>query len=66
MKIRSDLVGVVVLTTADGTALTLNPGDEVPEGVVVGDHLTHEPEEATEANPGDEVPESPKPRTRKR
>lgn len=40
MKIRDDLVGVVIATTSDGTTVTLNAGDEVPEGVVVGDHLT--------------------------
>jgi hypothetical protein len=37
-KIRSDLEGVVS-TYLDGGAITLAPGDEVPEGVVVGDHL---------------------------
>ena len=69
MKIRSDLIGVVIVTTSEGTTITLNPGDEVPGGVEVGDHLTVEPEaeEAPDdANPGDEVPETPKPRTRKR
>ena len=67
MRIRRDLVGVVVLTTAEGATLTLNPGDEVPEGVEVGDHLTVAAGEAPDdANPGDEVPETPKRRTRKR
>ena len=54
MKIRSDLIGVVILTTTEGTTLTLNPGDEVPEGIVVGDHLTAEPEPESE-NAGDDV-----------
>lgn len=40
-KIRSDLEGVVHAYTADGSPLghTLAAGDDVPNGVVVGDHL---------------------------
>lgn len=40
MKIRPDLIGVVVVRDADYAAVTLRAGDEVPEGVTVGDHLT--------------------------
>lgn len=36
--IRDDLEGVVYVDVA-GTRVTLSAGDEIPEGVVVGDHL---------------------------
>lgn len=37
-KIRSDLEGVVS-TYQDGVAITLAAGDDVPDGVEVGDHV---------------------------
>ena len=46
-RIRSDLVGVVTVRDASAQLVTLSAGDEVPEGVVVGDHLT-EPAEPAE------------------
>ncbi len=45
-SIRSDLVGVVFIQTDGGDVVRLSAGDEIPEGVVVGDHLI-----ATEAEP---------------
>ena len=41
-RIRSDLVGVVVMRDASAQLVTLSAGDEVPENVLdmVGDHLT--------------------------
>ena len=42
-KIASGLVGVVSAIGADGAAVLLAAGDEVPEGVVVGEHAL-EPE----------------------
>lgn len=38
-KIRNDIDGVVLAFDANGTAVTLNPGDTVPDGVDVGDHV---------------------------
>ena len=38
--IREDLVGVVFVATENGSPIMLKAGDEVPEGVTVGDHLT--------------------------
>lgn len=40
-KIRADLVGVVHVPGQIG--VTLKAGDEVPEGVDLGDHLFDEP-----------------------
>ena len=37
--IREDLVGVVTAYDAAGVSVVLVAGDDVPEGVVVGDHL---------------------------
>jgi hypothetical protein len=59
-KIRADLIGVTIITTDAGPVM-LAAGDEVPEGAVVGDHLT-EPEAPTEPA-GDEVPEGAAPAT---
>lgn len=39
-KIRDDLDGVVLQYGEDGTLHTLRAGDDVPDGVLVGDHLT--------------------------
>lgn len=41
-KIRADLEGVVFAYGADGSALPtpLRAGDDVPEGITVGSHLT--------------------------
>lgn len=38
-SIRSDLVGVVFVSTEGGDVLRLAAGDAIPEGVTVGDHL---------------------------
>ena len=45
-RIRSDLVGVVVMRDASAQLVTLSPGDEIPEDILeqVGDHLI-EPDE---------------------
>ena len=56
MRIREDLEGVVIAYTEDGT-VTLSAGDEIPDGVAVGDHLT-------EAAPEDGTVTAPKPRRR--
>ena len=48
--IRDDLVGVVTAYDATGVSVVLVAGDDVPEGVEVGDHLLAgavEPEAAT-------------------
>ena len=47
MKIRNDLVGAVVVASETGTPLILKAGDEVPEGVTVGDHVTVDDEPIT-------------------
>lgn len=51
MKIRTDLAGVVTAYDAEGTQYTLMAGDEVPDGVEIGDHVTEA---------GDEVPDGVK------
>lgn len=53
-KIREDLIGVVSVG-----GLSLSPGDEIPEGVTVGDHVL-----AEEAEPAPEHTEAPKRRQR--
>lgn len=46
--IRKDLVGVVYVAAQDnGSPIMLKAGDEVPEGVTVGDHLTVDDEPIT-------------------
>lgn len=65
-KIRDDLVGVVDAgnVTGDGR-LSLRAGDEVPEGVVVGDHVLAQDAPAKPA--GDEQePEREQPKRRGR
>ena len=58
--IREDLVGVVFVATENGSPIMLKAGDEVPEGVTVGDHLTvDEPTTDTDGKP------EPKPKTRR-
>ena len=47
-RIRADLIGVVIARDADGQLVTLEAGDEVPSGVVVGDHVTEPAEPAAE------------------
>ena len=73
MKIRKDLVGVVFVATENGSPIMLKAGDEVPEGVTVGDHLTvDEPTTDTDDDGQDDgkpdtddgKPE-PKPKTRR-
>ncbi len=76
MKIRNDLVGAVVVASETGTPLILKAGDEVPEGVTVGDHVTvgepvtAEPTEPDAGKPDDDgehdadKPE-PKPKSRR-
>ena len=64
IKIREDLEGVVVVTAGPGATITLAAGDDVPEGVEVGEHLlgaepaAEESAEAAEESPADE-PEAP-------
>lgn len=58
--IRTDLIGVTTATDPDGGALILAAGDEIPEGVTVGDHLIAEA--AAEIPEGDAV----KPQARRR
>lgn len=43
-KIRDDLDGVVLQYGEDGELHTLRAGDDVPDGVFVGDHLTAAPD----------------------
>lgn len=50
-KIRADLVGVVAVED-----LTLYPGDEVPDGVIVGDHVL----ELGDSGEDDKEPAEPK------
>ena len=52
MKIRKDLVGVVFVATENGSPIMLKAGDEVPEGVTVGDHLTVDDEPITTPDDG--------------
>ena len=53
-KIREDLEGVVVIGTG-GDPIVLHPGDDVPEGVELGDHVLA----------GDDVPEGKSAKTNK-
>lgn len=53
-KIREDLEGVVVIGTG-GDPIILHPGDDVPEGVELGDHVLA----------GDDVPEGKSAKTNK-
>lgn len=39
MKIRADLVGVVPVRKGFDSVVFLRAGDEVPEGVTLGDHV---------------------------
>lgn len=48
MRIRSDLQGVVYVPVG-GDVVCLAAGDEVPDGAVVGEHLTSEQKEPVEA-----------------
>lgn len=58
MKIRNDLVGAVVVASETGTPLILKAGDEVPEGVTVGDHVTvDEPTTTTDDDGQDDGPD---------
>ena len=50
-KIRPDLVGVVTITTEAGVVI-LAAGDQIPDGIEVGDHLVAEPEAAETPKPG--------------
>lgn len=67
--IRQDLIGSVIIHTDEGT-VTLFAGDEIPEGVTVGEHLIHpdtpESDEPTEETEVAEATEAPKPTTRRR
>lgn len=38
MKIREDLTGVVTAYDEGGVLVVLHPGDDVPDGVEVGEH----------------------------
>lgn len=58
MKIRPDLDGVVTAYDEDGKTYTLKAGDEVPDGVTVGDHVT-------EPASGDEAADGAKPARRR-
>ena len=71
MKIRNDLVGAVVVASETGTPLILKAGDEVPEGVTVGDHVTvDEPTTTTDddgqddGTPDDDGQDADKPDTK--
>lgn len=48
MKIRSDLVGVVEIPTGAGTSTILRAGDEMPEGITLGEHLLADPANESE------------------
>lgn len=43
MKIRDDLNGVVTAYDEGGVLVVLNPGDDVPDGVEVGEHVLETP-----------------------
>jgi|GEM_PF-2993533 len=49
-KIRDDLDGVVYAYDEGGKTVRLAGGDEVPDGVTVGDHLTDAPAPTDEEN----------------
>ncbi|BBZ65814.1 hypothetical protein MINS_12430 [Mycolicibacterium insubricum] len=53
--IRSDLVGVVFVNVPGVGMTQLQAGDTIPDGAVVGDHLT-DPNEPTEDNPTEDEP----------
>lgn len=58
-KIRDDFEGVTFIFTPDGVALPpLAAGDEIPDGVTVGDHLLASAESAA-PEPVAQVPELP-------
>ena len=38
-KIRADLVGVTVVALPDSRTIVLAAGDDIPEGITVGNHL---------------------------
>lgn len=58
MKIRTDLEGVVTAYGEDEALHVLKAGDEVPDGVTVGDHVT-------EPASGDEAADGAKPARRR-
>lgn len=66
--IRTDLIGVTTVNDPDGGILILSAGDEIPEGVTVGDHLIAEADESAADAAGDEIPEGAeaKPQARRR
>lgn len=43
-KIRADLVGTAHVFHADGSVSVLAAGDEIPDGISVGDHLFASPQ----------------------
>lgn len=51
-KIREDLEGIVAVTVSPGEVMVLTAGDEVPEGVTLGEHVL-EPDVA-DVNEGDD------------
>lgn len=61
-KIREDLVGVVLV---DG--VNLYPGDEVPDGVAVGDHVLEQKDtDEGGKDPSEDTDDSKKPASRTR
>lgn len=50
MKIKSDLVGVIVVQVAD-RLIVLKAGDDVPEGVCLGEHVLEASEPVKAAAP---------------
>ena len=68
MKIRKDLVGVVFVATENGSPIMLKAGDEVPEGVTVGDHLTVDDEPITtpDDDGGQDDADKPEPKPKSR
>ena len=69
MKIRKDLVGVVCVAAQDnGSPIMLKAGDEVPEGVTVGDHLTVDDEPITtpDDDGGQDDADKPEPKPKSR
>lgn len=54
MRIRSDLVGVVHAHIPGSGVVVLAAGDTVPDGVVIGKHLT---DAKPVAEPAEEVPD---------
>ena len=61
-SVREDLEGVVTAYDAAGVPVTLSAGDDIPEGVEVGEHVLadgEQVEEVKDEGDADKVPTEP-------